>query len=322
MAKKTTLQAAVYCSVLVLSFATVARAGEPIGFTAIKFDTTLESLDLSGGPYPMPLASDPGNALGDSVEGYGFVDSTVLLTLSAGMATLGEACALGGGGVGVDAGQSECDFFPANPIDPMELDGDHFDVQSFFDVFFDITVTDVDNRPGRDFAGQADGASFTLTDNGPASVSTFHAATFDKDAPNFGLIPPPQSDPYIGHFDIVIPLGGDINGNGEDDKIKFQLASHAAGDAFRTFTTLPNGTVIDEFDSAAFLAGAVVDVSTDPPFTLGAGSSNNPAFSGPGALTGPTTATSTLVNPVVPEPSTALLLVVGLIGLLGCRRKR
>ena len=30
----------------------------------------------------MPLASDPGNLLGDSVEGYGFVNSEVTLTLS------------------------------------------------------------------------------------------------------------------------------------------------------------------------------------------------------------------------------------------------
>ena len=41
---------------------------------------------------------------------------------------------------------------------------------------------------------------------------------------------------------------------------------------------LDDGTVIDEFDSAAFLEGAIQDVSTDPPFTLGEGSRNAPAL--------------------------------------------
>lgn len=271
------------------------------GFVQIEFDTTLESLNLSGGPYPMPLASDPGNVLGDSVEGYGFVDSEVTITLSSqrpvdpGPASTGQAIASLGETPSINAARSS----GGDPINPDELDGEQFFVDSFFDVFFDITVTDVDPRPGRDFAGFPDGASIPLQDNGPAFLQSRYDAIFDKDAPNFGLIPPPQVAPYIGHFDIEIPLGGDINGNGEDDKIKFTIASHAAGDENRVFTTLPDGTVIDEFDSAAFLQGAVVDVSTDPPFTLGAGSPGAPAFSGPGALTGPTTATSTLVTPIV-----------------------
>ena len=215
----------------------------------------------------------------------------------------GKACATNDSG-DPDGTQGKCLFGAPppedSPIDPAELDGQTFVVESFFDVFFDITVTDVDPRPGRNFAGQPDGASFLLPDNGPANMLAFYSAVFDAGAPNFGLIPPPEVSPYIGHFAIEIPLGGDINGNGEDDKIKFTIASHAAGDENRTFTQLPDGTVIDEFDSAAFLAGAIVDETTHPPFTLGAGSPGAPAFDGPGALTGPTTATSTLLNPVVP----------------------
>jgi hypothetical protein len=287
------------------------------GFVVLEFDTSLESLNLSGGPYPMPLASDPGNLLGDSVDGFGFVDSVVTLTLSSqrpvdpGPDSLGTACAFFFGdsdgeaslrvaqGCGFDEGPGGGD---PQPINPSELDGHVFFVDSFFDVFFDITVTDVDSRPGRDFAGQSDGAAILLTDNGPANMQSSYSAIFDAGAPNFGLVPPPQVSPYIGHFLIEIPLGGDINGNGENDKIKFTIASHAAGDENRTFTQLPDGTIIDEFDSAAFLAGAIVDESTDPPFTLGAGSPSAPAFTGPGALTGPTTATSTLLNPVVQPP--------------------
>jgi hypothetical protein len=276
----------------------------------LVFDTELVSLNLSGGPYPVPLASDPANLLGDSIDGYGFVDTEISITLSSqrppegtppgpGPASTGKACAtieLNG----LNA-QLPClfDGLTPAPIDPAELDGQLFFVDSFFDVFFDITVTDVDFRPGRDFAGQPDGASILLPDNGPAFMQSIYEAVFDMEAPNFGLVPPPEVAPYIGHFQIEIPLGGDINGNGENDKIKFTIASHAAGDENRTFTQLPDGTTIDEFDSAAFLAGAIVDESTDPPFTLGAGSPVAPAFSGPGALSGPTTATSTLLNPLL-----------------------
>jgi hypothetical protein len=38
-------------------------------FVQIQFDTELTSLDLRGGPFPIPLASDPGNLLGDSIGG-------------------------------------------------------------------------------------------------------------------------------------------------------------------------------------------------------------------------------------------------------------
>jgi adhesin HecA-like repeat protein len=276
----------------------------------LVFDTELVSLNLSGGPYPMPLASDPANLLGDSIDGYGFVDAEVSITLASqrlpdatppgpGPPSVGQACATNEQSPAGDRGCLFGQIPPSqDPINPAELDGQPFFVDSFFDVFFDITVTDVDSRPGRDFAGQADGASFLLPNNGPANMISIYTRIFDKDAPNYGLIPPPEVAPYIGHFQIEIPLGGDINGNGENDKIKFTIASHAAGDGNRTFTQLPDGTVLDEFDSAAFLEGAIVDESTDPPFTLGAGSPAAPAFSGPGALTGPTTATSTLLNPV------------------------
>lgn len=152
----------------------------------------------------------------------------------------------------------------------MKWDGQEFFVASCFDVSFDIRVTDVDDGAGRDYAGQPDSASFTLIGNGPAFMQSQSrlTVTFDKNTLNFGLLPPPQSDPYIGHFKIEIPLGGTINGNGEDDKTKFTLASHTAGDRDHTFVVLPDGTVLDEFDSAAFVEGAVVDVTTDPPFTL------------------------------------------------------
>jgi hypothetical protein len=273
----------------------------------IEFDTELVSLDLTGGPFPIPLASDPMNSFGDSINGYGLVNCEVRITLSSqravnpGPRSLGKAFARDfGEDVGAAGTGNDCN----SVIDPDELDGQQFFVNSFFDVFFDITVTDVDARPGRNInpadPPNATGTSIGLLDNsspGDHDVQSFYQRLFDKDAPNFGLIPPPEGDPYIGHFDIQIPLGVDINGNGENDKVKFTLASHSAGDENRTFIVLPDGTTLDMFDSAAFLQGAVVDQSADPPFMIGAMLPNGQPD--PASFGGPTTASSKLVNPVL-----------------------
>jgi hypothetical protein len=287
----------------------------------IEFELELTSLNLSGGPFAIPLASDPANVLGDSIDGYGFVDSVVSLTLSSqrainpGPQSLGTTLA-------VTDSNTTTDLLAINPGD---LDGQTFFVNSFFDVFFDITLTDVDTRPGRDYAGQPNGASVALTDNGPTSLFSSYEATFDQDAPNFGLLPPAEDDPLLGFFQVEIPLGGDINGNGEDDKMKFVLAILSIGDENRSFIDLPDGTVINLFDTAAVLEGAIVDVSTDPPFTIGAMLPSG--LPDPGAFGGPTASSSNLLNPVtsppaVPVPAAVWLFGTGIIGLIGFSRRR
>jgi hypothetical protein len=314
----------VLAATLVLALCSTQVRANGIGVD-IQFDAEWTSLDLSGGPFPIPLGSDPGNALGDSVEGYGFVNSLVSLTLSSqrtgnpGPPSLGHIYAF------QNPQAAPAGAPPVNPpptalpvIDPDALDGHAFVVDSFFDVFFDITVTDVDSRPGRDFAGQPDGASLTLQDTGPGQISSFYQAVFDKNAINFGLFPPAASDPFIGLFNIEIPLGGDINGNGEDDKIKITLGSLSAGEFNRTFVTLPDGKVLNEFDAAMFIEGAVVDVSTDPPFRIGATLPNG--LPDPAAFGGPTTATSELLNPILPEPTTLSLMALGALAILRKRR--
>ncbi|MBM3223454.1 MAG: hypothetical protein FJZ47_06610 [Candidatus Tectomicrobia bacterium] len=174
----------------------------------LLFATELTSLHLTGDPFLLPLARDPGNTLGDSVEGYGLVRSRVDITLSSqrqsnpGQDSLGQmlACLF-------------CEFpqpgAPPTPLTPSlisNLHGQQFFVNSFFDVFFDITVTDIDDRAGRHFAGMGDGASLPLPDNGPARMLSSYRAQFHEDAPNFGLVPPAEESPYMGHFNFEIPL--------------------------------------------------------------------------------------------------------------------
>ncbi len=276
---------------------------------AIKYEVTWTSFDVAGGPFLVPFASDPANMLGDSIEGFGFVESVVTVTLSSqrpttpGPPSLGEVCALEmlpPDRLGDPEGRGDvvgC-VDPLPIVDPDLLDGSPFMVDSFFDVFFDITFTDVDARPGRDYAGMPDGASTVFQDNGPLQVIVSYPATFSATGDLWGLAPPPEASPYFSPALIEIPLGGDINQNGEDDKIKITLWTSSIGDAGRVFISGAGDSVNVAFDSGLVIEGVVVDESTDPPFTLG-------FYSAPGqpdltSLGGPGTWNALLANGVVP----------------------
>jgi hypothetical protein len=254
-----------HCTTVVgLSWALVVSCWARPSFAAIEFETEIVSLDLNGRNIILPLAPNWAPILTDIHIGE-----------SASLQSLGRAIATPTG----------------NP--------DEYFVQSFFDVFFDITITDVD--PASNFGGGL-GSSLSFSNSGPYNLQANYLVVANPNAPNLGLFPPLESFPFIGGFFVEELLGADVNGNGEDDKIKTDSMSLALLDQNRTFIVLPDGTVINNTDASLVWNGAVVDESQDPPFSAD--------------LLGPISVTSREVSPQVPEPA-AIIVWIGLACLVG-----
>ena len=262
----------------------------------------------------MPQANDPTNNLGNSINSYGFVNSQVTITASSqrtsnlGPQSLGQTC-------GINA--QTCP--PAPTIDPNVLHGTSYLVDSSFDVHFDMQLTDVDSSPGRDYAGQPDGASFILQDVTMLNMQSFSNAVFDKNEESFDLLMPPQSDVYFG-IPVDVPLGADINGNGTNDKLRFTQFLYGVQSGNRLdMTLLTNLLWNHEYDSAALLGGLVENVTGGVPFQIGAQLPNGQPD--PAAFGGRDLVESRLVNPIVPEPITVLLSVLGVVAVSLKRRR-
>lgn len=280
-------------------------AASAVGGAVGPIATQLTSFDLTGQGM-LPLGRDPAGT-GGAYSGYDYVNSNIHITLSSqrtptpGPATLGTAF-----------------LYPLTSVTPggggTIQNGDPLLVNSFFDVYFDVTITDID--AGKNFAApvgdQPDGASITMQNlytqmqlgggNGAPCIA-------DTSKPNYGCLPPTGSA-YIGHFPINIPLGFDINGNAINDFVKFTLATHNVGDVSSTW--IQGGNAFDTFNTTANVGGGVQDEGTpDPPFNFG-----NPL-----TLSGPTTGGQQVVVAAVPEPASLGLFTTGLAFLRFKRRK-
>ena len=226
---------------------------------------------VSASPIPIPLATDPGNSLGDSIDGYGFVNSLIEIKLSSLRSSPGPQ----------SLGSMQLKLVDPTPHPgPNEVNsGDTFQVDSFFDIFYDITITDDDIRSGRYFAGQSDGGRITLQDIGPVRMSANYECVADVSLPVMGCLPQLASEQYFGNLPLSIPLGVDVNANGPNDKIKindqnlglgsFAGSEFVAGDykvSFESFN--PPGPFNDNLHSFFDIRDAAVsDQSADPPFS-------------------------------------------------------
>ena len=243
-----------------------------------------------------------------AVDGYGWVDTHISLSLSTttpstGQASLGVPYNFGTSGNAAGAssavgGGPVCD---GHGTAGNVVNGDTVCVSSFFNIYFDISLANIDTSTG--FFGGGGPSVLTATGLGPATMQQNSTCIADTSKVNLGCLPPTGSA-YIGHFKVNLPLGVDINGNSLLDTISFVLVQHNVGN--QTNTYVQGSNVIDTFNSSAPASGSVQDAGTDPPFTF--------------TLNGPTTAQQGIVYPA-PEPATLGLLGVGL-GLLGWKRRR
>lgn len=223
----------------------------------------LVSMDLVGGDpvtvqlkqFPLPLATDPTNSLPGlpaSIDGYGFVLSDITITLSSQPST---------GYVQLIKTNP-----PGVPGPNTIQNGDEFQVDSFFDVFYDIEVTDVDTRPGRDYFGAAPPPVLTWpdvpTEDTVASLPST-TCTADTSLPLLGCM---DELLYVGDTPYVIPLNFDVNDNGEDDVLKFKIHElFLGGDSY----DLSSGDIEVTYPDSFFdIEIEISDESSDPPFDI------------------------------------------------------
>jgi len=259
------------------------------------------------GTGSVPLASDPGNALGDSINGYGYVNATATISASSTKSS---------------AGTTTIDF---------DLTALTVHVSSVFSLNLDVTLVDADDRPGRDFAT---GSPKLLTPMTPLEIGV------DGDVDLLSLLaalPPTATDAEIlgaiigaatvSHsvVDAKYALGVDVNQNGAFDVLTLRTADLdptllsldvTDGDLEALIDAITSGTLTTPIEIEAGVSvtglsltftGDVFDVTSDPPFTL--------SFSG-------VTLASTDLNGNLPEPSSLWLLLAAGLSLLAVGRRR
>lgn len=252
-----------------------ARAGLFIGGEPdYSFETQLDDFELTGS-ITMPLSGD---GEPQTEDGYGYMNVGVTLRQSASVPSLGRA-------------------------DAFDLGGGLYQVDSFYDVVFDLLLEDID--PFADFAGSPAGATLSFLERGPVRIESSWTTLFNPLLPNGGLWPPAEDAPYTNNGVVSIPLGVDINGNGSEDKLRIDDLLYTWLNPERKFVFVPT-RVVWTMDTIMAISGGVHDI-VDPPF-------------GPLMLTGPTTASAELIFTPVPEPGSLAVLGFGFLAVWRRRR--
>ncbi|MCL4798022.1 MAG: PEP-CTERM sorting domain-containing protein [Burkholderiales bacterium] len=264
------------------------------------------------GTGSVPLASDPGNALGDSVDGYGFVDATATISASPTESSGGVTT------IGFD-------------VSTLMVS-----VSSVFTLHLDLALEDADARAGRDFAT---GSPVTPTRLSPLVIEI--AGELDLLALLDALAALPGDATEAEQYNAILAaaaatatvthtitdakyaLGVDVNGNGTSDVMTLGTTDldttaleldFTDGDLEALVTAILDGTLTDPLVIEAGVSvaglgltfmGDVFDETADPPFSI--------------SFVDVTIASDAAS---VPEPSSLPLLLAAGLGLILLARRR
>lgn len=247
---------------------------------AVSFDATQivnNSSALNGAP---DVTSDK----------YGWVYSNISMTLSLQSQSVG----------GVYLAKLDQQ---GNPIVGDVVNGESVFIRSFFNIYFDISISDIDTTAN--FYSDVDRDIISISNTEAWHVQFEGTCIADIFEPNLGSLV--NGSLFTGFDKLSVQLG-DINGNSEIDTLKLFFNSLLLGDSVST--KISGSTVADTFNSTVDVSGAIEDGISDPPF-------------GPIGLTGPTVAQQEIVYPTetIPEPASIALIGVGLAGMDASRRK-
>ncbi|MCE9553368.1 MAG: PEP-CTERM sorting domain-containing protein [Planctomycetes bacterium] len=266
--------------------------------------TEITALSLSGSGS-LPLSTDIGNTQPGSIDNYGYLDTSVLVTESP---------------LYVSTGQATVSITPtANPLVYT------FNVTSTINLYADVTLTDAD--AAHNFATGLTSPVTLLAPSTPLSVQLI--GSFDASVDDL-LSTPIDFTPSISSSEAIYPLGVDINGNNAVDVLTLQatnlnlsLQSFTLSDLSVDSATILSFLLGNDVEvnanvglsitgANATFDGQVVDVVADPPFSI---ELEGPVISRLLDDAGPSS---------VPEPSTFVLAALGLagLGLVAWKRRR